>query len=56
MSELDEQRRAELLEFLLNQKIQTLITATERAYFPSKIFGKIFFIEKGALKSEEEIF
>lgn len=55
-SELDELRRAQLLEFLLNQKIQTLITATEQAYFPKKICGKIFHIEGGALKGEEEFF
>ena len=55
-SELDETRRAQLLEFLLNQKIQTLITATEQAYFPQKICGKIFHIEGGALKEEAEIF
>ena len=53
MSELDAERRKKLLDFLLNQKIQTLITATEKAYFPEKISGKIFNIEKGALKFEE---
>lgn len=53
MSELDALRREKLLEFLLNQKIQTLITATEKAYFPEKICGKIFYIENGAVKFEE---
>lgn len=53
MSELDAMRREKLLEFLLSQKIQTLITATEKAYFPAQITGKIFFIENGALKFEE---
>ena len=53
MSELDALRREKLLEFLLSQKIQTLITATEKAYFPAQITGKIFFIENGALKFEE---
>lgn len=50
MSELDAERRAKLLEFLLRQKIQTLITATDKAYFPAQNFGKIFYVEGGALK------
>lgn len=50
MSELDAERREKLLEFLLSQKIQTLITATEKAYFPAQNFGKVFLIENGALK------
>ena len=53
MSELDARRREKLLEFLLSQKIQTLITATEKAYFPEKICGKVFFVENGAVKFEE---
>ncbi len=53
MSELDAMRREKLLEFLLSKKIQTLITATEKAYFPAQITGKIFFIENGAVKFEE---
>ena len=53
MSELDARRREKLLEFLLNQKIQTLITATEKAYFPEKICGKIFFVENGNVQFEE---
>ena len=47
MSELDAERRELLLEFLSREKIQTLITATDRAYFPSKSFGKIFLVETG---------
>ena len=53
MSELDVQRRQKLLEFLFTQKIQTLITATEKAYFPAQNPAKIFFIENGALQFEE---
>ena len=49
MSELDADRREMLLEFLRREEIQTLITATDRAYFPSQSFGKIFFIEAGRL-------
>lgn len=33
MSELDSGRRNELLEFVMNERIQTLITATDKAYF-----------------------
>ena len=53
MSELDAERRKKLLEFLLSKKIQTLITATEKAYFPTQVFGKIFHIDNGTLKFEE---
>lgn len=53
MSELDAVRREKLLEFLLSQKIQTLITATEKAYFPEKICGKVFHIANGAVEFEE---
>lgn len=49
MSELDAERRELLLEFLSREKIQTLITATDRAYFPQKSFGKIFLIKEGRL-------
>ena len=49
MSELDALRREQLLEFLSRERIQTLITATDRAYFPPRPFGKIFQIESGRL-------
>lgn len=49
MSELDAERRERLLEFLSREKIQTLITATDRAYFPSRSFGKIFFVKAGSV-------
>ena len=49
MSELDAGRRELLLEFLRGEKIQTLITATDRAYFPPQNFGKIFHVESGRL-------
>ena len=49
MSELDSERREMLLEFLRHEKIQTLITATDRAYFPTRIFGKIFLVKAGRL-------
>ena len=49
MSELDSDRRELLLEFLRREEIQTLITATDRAYFPPQNFGEIFFVEAGRL-------
>ena len=49
MSELDFFRREQLLKFLRQEKIQTLITATEKAYFPPQEFGKIFYVKAGAL-------
>ena len=49
MSELDSERRELLLEFLRREQIQTLITATDRAYFPPRDFGEIFFVESGRL-------
>ena len=49
MSELDGDRREMLLEFLRREKIQTLITATDRAYFPPQSFGKFFSVEGGRL-------
>ena len=49
MSELDASRREMLLDFLRREKIQTLITATDRAYFPPRSFGKFFFVTAGTL-------
>ena len=49
MSELDAARREMLLEFLSRERIQTLITATDRAYFPTQLFGKIFSVKAGRL-------
>ncbi|MBQ7453775.1 MAG: DNA replication/repair protein RecF [Selenomonadaceae bacterium] len=49
MSELDAARRELLIDFLRREKIQTLITATDRAYFPPQSFGKFFSVESGRL-------
>ncbi|MBQ7722738.1 MAG: DNA replication/repair protein RecF [Selenomonadaceae bacterium] len=51
MSELDAERRKLLLDFLRREKIQTLITATDRAYFPLQRFGKFFFVKGGGLSA-----
>ena len=50
MSELDAERREQLLTFLSHKKIQTLITATEKKYFPAKNFGKVFEVCAGNVK------
>lgn len=49
MSELDAARRELLLDFLRREKIQTLITATDRAYFPQQSFGRFFSVAAGRL-------
>ena len=55
MSELDADRREQLLKFLRQEKIQTLITATEKAYFPPEEFGKIFYVKAGNLVDRAEV-
>lgn len=52
MSELDVVRRELLLEFLRREKIQTLLTATDRAYFPPKSLGRFFSVESGKIVEE----
>lgn len=47
MSELDASRRKELLGFLQREKIQTIITATDRAYFPGEKIGTFFTVRQG---------
>ena len=54
MSELDAPRREMLINFLRRERIQTLITATDRAYFPPQRFGKFFFVTAGTFADEEE--
>jgi len=50
MSELDAERREQLLTFLLQKKIQTLITATESKYFPAPKFGTMFEVKAGRIE------
>ena len=47
MSELDSQRREQLLMFMKKEKIQTLITATDQSYFPSEPIGCYYHVEAG---------
>ena len=47
MSELDASRREALLAFLQREHIQTIITATDAAYFPRDDFGTVYHVENG---------
>lgn len=49
MSELDSNRRLELLEFIRRENIQTLITATETAYFPADFTNDTFIVSNGKI-------
>lgn len=49
MSELDANRRQELLLFLQKEKIQTIITATDRAYFPENGPGVYYEVRAGKI-------
>lgn len=46
MSELDEQRRTQLLYFI-KDRIQTFITATDEKYFPDIKQGKYYYVNNG---------
>ena len=50
MSELDVKRRTELLDFLNRQQIQTFITATDSAYFPTGSKADFFSVRSGIIK------
>ena len=47
MSELDADRRTALLAFLAQERIQTIITATDAAYFPQEDFGTVYHVKEG---------
>ena len=53
MSELDAERREQLLNFLRREKIQTFITATEKEYFPRQKLGQYFFVTNGKVEVEK---
>ena len=50
MSELDTDRRAALLSFIRSEEIQTFITATDAAYFPSERMGTYRYVEAGKIQ------
>lgn len=49
MSELDSSRRKQLLDFLLQRKIQTLITATDATIFPTESIDARFEVRSGQI-------
>lgn len=49
MSELDARRRQQLLQFIRRERIQTLITATDAAYFPSEGMGHYYHVSGGQI-------
>ena len=50
MSELDAVRRKQMLEFIRKEHIQTLITATDAAYFPEQSMGAVYHVHAGKVK------
>ncbi len=49
MSELDRKRRGQLMEFIRRERIQTLITATDEAYFPAERIGRYYRVQAGRI-------
>lgn len=49
MSELDADRRRKLLEFIQRESIQTVITATDTAYFQDNSIGKYYHVSSGTV-------
>ncbi|MFV0636644.1 DNA replication/repair protein RecF [Mitsuokella sp. WILCCON 0060] len=49
MSELDVRRRQQLLAFIRREHIQTLITATDAAYFPAEGLGRYYQVKNGRI-------
>ena len=52
MSELDRERREQLLDFIKGEELQALVTATDEAYIPSGGFGQIFHVDHGTVTAE----
>ena len=53
MSELDSNRRKQLLRFLLERKIQTLITATDATIFPTQSVDRKFEVQSGQILNRD---
>ena len=49
MSELDVSRRSQLLDFIRHERIQTMITATDEAYFPAERIGTYYRVSAGRI-------
>ena len=50
MSELDRNRREKLLDFIRAKDIQTIVTATDEAYFPPEISADIYDVRNGTIR------
>jgi len=50
MSELDADRRRLLMDFIRKEHIQTMITATDAAYFPHGLGGACFAVQAGRVR------
>ncbi|MCH3959501.1 MAG: DNA replication/repair protein RecF [Selenomonas sp.] len=49
MSELDVTRRHQLMAFIRKEHIQTMITATDEAYFPAERIGTYHYVRAGSI-------
>ena len=49
MSELDASRRSQLMDFIFRERIQTMITATDGAYFPQQRIGTYYQVKAGQI-------
>ena len=49
MSELDASRRQQLMAYIRRERIQTMITATDAAYFPQERIGTYFYVKAGRI-------
>lgn len=50
MSELDARRRMALLDYIRRESVQTLITATEPAYFADFAPNRVFYVHAGSVR------
>lgn len=55
MSELDVNRRQQLLQFIRREGIQTFITATDRAYFNDDMVQSYFSVSSGRVQEKDEL-
>ncbi len=53
MSELDKGRRQQLLDFIRQENIQTLVTATDEAYFPQTGMDAVYDVNGGTVKKRQ---
>ena len=54
MSELDGSRREKLLSFIRAKDIQTIVTATDEAYFPPDVPAAVYDVKGGRIRRREQ--